>query len=318
MTRWCPTWWAWTSAAAWRRAILEEKSPGLCRLWISFIRADYPRGHGDRKHSPPIWRQSRFCARCSCFGQINEHRARHSIGTLGGGNHFIEVDRDDEGDLYLVIHSGSRHLGTEVAQLVSGGGLPQPSPGDSKRQLQELIDSSQGRRAVSRRSSRDLARGSRSAARAGAVAPEIWPTWRGPLFDDYIHDMKLTQRFALLNRKAMVGEIIRGLGLTVRETVHHHPQLHRYRRHDSAQGRRIRPSGGAACSSPSICGTAAFICMGKGNEDWNCSAPHGAGRLMSRHAAAAAFTVEEFQRADGGHLHHLCGPGHPGRMPHGL
>ena len=130
---------------------------------------------------------------------------------------------------------------------------------------------------------------------AGAVAPELAYV-EGALFDDYIHDMKLTQRFALLNRKAIVDEIVRGLGLTVRENF---TTIHNYIDTDAMI---LRKGAVSACRGerliiPINMRDGSLIGIGKGNEDWNCSAPHGAGRLMSRHAAAAAFTVEEFQRA---------------------
>lgn len=271
-------------------AVLEEKQLDLEAL-DRLIYAAIPAGMEVRGQPHPYLEEIDLRA-LRCFGEINEHRARHSIGTLGGGNHFIEVDRDDEGVLYLVVHSGSRHLGTEVAEWYQREGYRALS-GGSQRQIEELIAAlkSAGRSEEIEGRIREI----KTRRPAGAVAPELAYV-EGALFDDYIHDMKLTQRFALLNRKAIVDEIVRGLGLTVRESF---TTIHNYIDTDAMI---LRKGAVSACRGerliiPINMRDGSLIGIGKGNEDWNCSAPHGAGRLMSRHAAAAAFTVEEFQRA---------------------
>ena len=194
-------------------AILEDRSLDLEAL-DRFIRSNIPAGMEIREH-PHAYQAQTDLSALRCFGQINEHRARHSIGTLGGGNHFIEVDRDDEGTLYLVIHSGSRHLGTEVARWYQEEGYRSLS-GSSKRQLQELLDTlkAQGRFQEIEPTLREA----KKRRPSGAIAPDLAYV-EGALFDDYIHDMKLTQRFALLNRRAMLDELVQGLGLTARETI---------------------------------------------------------------------------------------------------
>ena len=271
-------------------AILDEKFLDLEAL-DRFIRANIPAGMEIREHPHSYQTQADLSA-LRCFGQINEHRARHSIGTLGGGNHFIEVDRDDEGTLYLVIHSGSRHLGTEVARWYQEEGYRSLS-GNSRRQLQELLDAlkAEGR-------FQEIEPALRAAKRrrpGGAVAQDLAYV-EGALFDDYLHDMALTQRFALLNRRAIVSEIVRGLGLTVRETI---STIHNYIDTDTMILRKgaVSAQKGERLLIPINMRDGSLLCVGRGNEDWNCSAPHGAGRLMSRHAAAAAFTVEEFRRS---------------------
>ena len=271
-------------------AVLEEKQLDLEAL-DRLIYAAIPAGMEVRGQPHPYLEEIDLRA-LRCFGEINEHRARHSIGTLGGGNHFIEVDLDDEGVLYLVVHSGSRHLGTEVAEWYQREGYRALS-GGSQRQIEELIAAlkSAGRSEEIEGRIREI----KTRRPAGAVAPELAYV-EGALFDDYIHDMKLTQRFALLNRKAIVDEIVRGLGLTVRENF---TTIHNYIDTDAMI---LRKGAVSACRGerliiPINMRDGSLIGIGKGNEDWNCSAPHGAGRLMSRHAAAAAFTVEEFQRA---------------------
>ena len=167
-------------------AILEEKSLDL-QVLDCFIRSNIPAGMEIRER-PHTYQEQADLRALHCFGQINEHRARHSIGTLGGGNHFIEVDRDDEGTLYLVIPSGSRHLGTEVARWYQEEGYRALS-GNSKRQLQELMEDlkAQGRFQEIEPALREA----KKRRPAGAVAPDLAYV-EGALFDDYLHDMKLT------------------------------------------------------------------------------------------------------------------------------
>ena len=117
----------------------------------------------------------------------------------------------------------------------------------------------------------------------------------GALFDDYIHDMKLTQKFAVLNRKAMVDVILSGMGLT---PVDEFTTIHNYIDTDAMILRKgsVSAKAGEKLLIPINMRDGSLICSGKGNEDWNCSAPHGAGRLMSRKAAFNALSMEEFQK----------------------
>ena len=115
----------------------------------------------------------------------------------------------------------------------------------------------------------------------------------GRLFEDYLHDMKLIQRFAVLNRKAMTDEILQGLGLTRAEEF---TTIHNYIDTDSMILRKgaVSAKAGEKLLIPINMRDGSLICIGKGNEDWNCSAPHGAGRLMSRRAALQTLSVEDF------------------------
>ena len=271
-------------------AILDDKSLDLEAL-DRFIHVNIPAGMEIRER-PHAYQEQIDLSELRCFGQINEHRACRSIGSLGGGNHFIEVGRDDAGTLYLVIHSGSRHLGTEVARWYQEEGYRALS-GSSKRQLQELMEGlkAQGRFREIQRALLEA----KTRRPAGAIPPDLAYV-EGALFDDYLHDMKLTQRFALLNRGAMLNEIVQGLGLTVRETI---STVHNYIDTDAMILRKgaVSAQKGERLLIPINMRDGSLLCVGKGNADWNCSAPHGAGRLMSRHAAAAVFTVEEFRRS---------------------
>ncbi|MCL2812056.1 MAG: RtcB family protein [Clostridia bacterium] len=187
---------------------------------------------------------------------INLERAYRSIGTLGGGNHFIEVGQGENGALYLVVHSGSRHMGLEIAKAYQGAAYDQldqrPVP-------------------------RDLAYVS------------------GPLLDDYLHDMAIAQHFAALNRRAMVREILKAMKV---DAVEQFTTVHNYI--DIGEGvlrkGAVSAKAGERLLIPINMRDGSLICVGKGNPDWNQSAPHGAGRLMSRSEAKRSFTVSEFKK----------------------
>lgn len=223
-----------------------------------------------------------------CYRYIKNGLAYKSIGTLGAGNHFIEVDKDDEGNLYLVVHSGSRHLGVEVASYYQEEAYKQMC-GCAKHQLMELIDAykAQGRD--------NEIQTAIDALKANEIScPKDKAYLTGKLFDDYIHDMKIVQQFAVLNRQAMVDEIVSGLNLTV---VDQFTTIHNYIDTDYMILRKgaISARKGEKVLIPINMRDGSLICIGKGNEDWNNSAPHGAGRILSRGKARATLTMEEFK-----------------------
>ena len=235
-----------------------------------------------------------FCAQTDlsklrCYRNINEYRAKLSIGTLGGGNHFIEVDVDDDGNKYLVVHSGSRHLGTEVAEYYQKEAFRRLS-GNSNKQIQELIAKlkEEGRQ-------KEIQSTVNALMAQKTNIPESMAYVENELFEDYVFDMKLVQYFANLNRKAMMREIVDGLNLDVKEqfsTIHNYLDTdYMIMRKGSVSARQ-----GEKLLIPINMRDGALICIGKGNEDWNCSAPHGAGRLLSRGKARATLSVEEFVR----------------------
>ena len=225
-----------------------------------------------------------------CFRHIQMLRAEKSIGTLGGGNHFIEVDRDEEGQLYVVIHSGSRRLGLEVAKYYQEEGykvLNQTDQASLDRLIAEMRAAGRQKeiqKELKRRKSQKLTRIPRPLAYVA-----------GALFDQYIHDMKLVQHFARLNRQAMLDEIVKGMKLHVEEQF---TTIHNYIDTDAMILRKgaVSAKAGERLLIPINMRDGSLLCVGKGNEDWNCSAPHGAGRLMSRGEAKQSFTVSEFKK----------------------
>lgn len=224
-----------------------------------------------------------------CYRHVDPRRAEKSLGTLGGGNHFIEANRDDEGNIYVVVHSGSRHLGLEVANFYQEEGY-RALNGSSRQDVEELIADlkSRGREKDIQKSVAALKKEKRT------NVPKQLAYVSGELFDQYVHDMKIVQRYAELSRKAMVDEIVKGMKLHVTEqftTIHNYIDTEAMILRKGAVSARK----GEKLLIPINMRDGSLICLGKGNDDWNRSAPHGAGRLMSRSAAKDAFTVSEFQ-----------------------
>ncbi len=226
--------------------------------------------------------------RCSPYVNIN--RAQRSIGTLGGGNHFIEVDRGETGELYLVVHSGSRHIGNEVAKYYQDEGF-RALCGNARFQLDATI-----KQMKEKGNTKEIHKTIKELKKQRAMLtplPKDLAYVEGPLFDDYIHDMRIIQHFAVLNRKAMADVILSGMGLT---QVEEFTTVHNYIDTDAMILRKGAVSAklGEKLLIPMNMRDGSLICIGHGNEDWNCSAPHGAGRLMSRKTAFSTLSMEEY------------------------
>lgn len=225
-----------------------------------------------------------------CARHVDIIRAENSIGTLGGGNHFIEVDRDDEGNLYLVVHSGSRHLGVEVANYYQNEGYKvlNKTDGFSLKAFIEQMKAEGREKEIQKELERlKNIKQTKTSYMLAYVS--------GELFQQYIHDMKIVQQFAMLNRQAMMDEIIKGMKLHVEEQF---TTIHNYIDTDAMILRKgaVSAKAGERILIPINMRDGSLLCVGKGNEDWNFSAPHGAGRLMSRAEAKQSFTVSEFKK----------------------
>ena len=257
----------------------------------ALIHVQIPSGRNVRSDMHPLCEQIDL-NQLRCAGHVNLDRALRSIGSLGGGNHFIEVDRSDDGRLFLVVHSGSRHLGTEVAEYYQTEGY-RTLCGNSARQIEQTIAQlkAEGRH----REISSMIKELRSQFGTRNDIPAELAYVEGQLFDDYIHDMKIVQQFAALNRKAMVDVIVQGMGLTI---VDQFTTIHNYIDTDAMILRKgsVSAKNGEKLLIPINMRDGSLICIGKGNEEWNCSAPHGAGRLMSRKAAHRELNMEEFRR----------------------
>ena len=266
---------------------LAEKEIDFAAL-DALIRAEIPAGRDVRqRHHPLNYEIDLNELRCSPY--VNLARARLSLGTLGGGNHFIEVDRNDAGELYLVVHSGSRHLGLEVCNYYQDQGRF-AMWGGARYQLDQKI--AEYKAAGRHREIQSMLKEMKKEHKI-SVPKEL--TWvEGQLFNDYIHDMRIIQRFAVLNRKAMTDVILTGLSLT---RVEEFTTIHNYIDTESMILRKgsVSAKAGEKLLIPINMRDGSLICVGKGNEDWNCSAPHGAGRLMSRKQAAATLSMDEYR-----------------------
>ena len=267
---------------------IKEKHIELMQL-DKLIYRSIPSGFGIRE-KPHRYAADIDLSSLKCAKNVNLDRAEKSLGTLGGGNHFIEADKGSDGSIYIVIHSGSRHLGVEVAKYYQNMGYKQlnaSGKGDVDRLIAEL--KAQGRQTEIRREIKKLENTKRTSV------PKHLAYVSGQLFEDYIHDMKLVQKFAALNRKAMMDEILKGLKLTVSEQF---TTIHNYIDTENMILRKgsVSARAGEKLIIPINMRDGSLICSGKGNPEWNFSAPHGAGRLMGRSEAKESFTVSEFKK----------------------
>lgn len=236
---------------------LKEKRLELPKL-DSFIRQNIPFGRNVRE------RAHRSHGRIDiyeleCVKKIDTRRAKESIGTLGGGNHFIEIDTDGE-SLYLVIHTGSRNLGLRVAEYYQ----------------KKAYNACGGRKQ--------------------SEIPYELAFLEGDSMQSYLHDMQLMQRFAALNRTVIKEVIVDGLKLHEEESFE---TIHNYIDTDNMILRKgaVSASKGERLLIPMNMRDGSLLCTGLGNSDWNCSAPHGAGRLMNRRDAEQSFTLSQFKKS---------------------
>lgn len=266
---------------------IAEKDIDLDAL-DALIRRDIPCGRNIRKSPHPLLAEIDLDA-LRCQDVVSLERARRSIGTLGGGNHFLEIDRGSDGALYLVIHSGSRHLGSEVAEYYQKQGRFALWGGARYQVLEKIFQlKAEGRVTEINPMIKELRQ------EHDIDIPRDLAYVEGPLFDDYIHDMKITQHFASLNRKAMADVIINGMGWHAEEAF---TTIHNYIDTDAMILRKgaVSAKAGQKLLIPINMRDGSLLCVGKGNPEWNYSAPHGAGRLMSRKEAFRTLSMEQYK-----------------------
>lgn len=231
-----------------------------------------------------------------CYRELKDtKRIERSLGTLGGGNHFIEIDQDDEGNKYLVIHTGSRNLGKQVAEYYQKVAIGLHS-GKEKlwKEQQRIIEEykAAGRRSELQEVIKELHRNFRNKK---ADMPNEFCYLYGEYAEQYLHDMKICQEYATINRNLIANIIISSYGFNELErfsTIHNYIDLESNIIRKGAVSAKL----GEKLLIPINMRDGSLICIGKGNDDWNQSAPHGAGRLFSRATARKEFTVEEFEK----------------------
>lgn len=222
-------------------------------------------------------------------------QAEKALGTLGGGNHFIELDKDENDNKYIVIHSGSRKLGQDVAkyhQKLACQDLSMKFGKDKRDQItKELTEANRANEIEA------------ELKKISAIRPinfcNDFAYCEGDLFTNYIHDMKIMQEYAKYNRLAILDEILNHLNISA---INIFTTLHNYIDMDNMILRKgaVSAQKGEKLIIPMNMRDGSLICIGKGNSDWNYSAPHGAGRLLNRSEAKELISLEEYKNSMSG------------------
>ncbi len=244
-----------------------------------------------------IYREAKqLVTKLYCYREIKDSgRINKSIGSLGGGNHFIELDKDDDGNVYLVIHTGSRNLGKQVADIYQAKAVKHLTEGADefeeaiKRTIEEY--KAAGRRSELQSVIKKMRREHQAAEPA---LPAALCYVEGEAREHYLHDMRLCQRWAVLNRKLISLLLMRFFSdITILEEFE---SIHNYISDDNIIRKgSISAAECERCIIPLNMRDGSLLCTGKGNPDWNCSAPHGAGRVLSRTQAYEIITMEDFK-----------------------
>lgn len=232
-----------------------------------------------------------------CYRELKDtRRLKRSIGTLGGGNHFIEIDTDTEDNKYLIIHSGSRNLGKQVAKYYQKLAVEIMQGKDKLFEMQEKLITEykeQGKRKEIQNAIKELHR--KFDPNPLGIPKELCYL-TGKHREHYLHDMRICQKFAVKNREEIARVILDEMGLqslSTFETIHNYIEL---------EANMVRKGAISAKENemlliPINMRDGCIIGIGKGNEDWNYSAPHGAGRIMSRSKARETVSLDEFKQS---------------------
>lgn len=261
------------------------------------IRAKVPSGRNVHEGRPfPFDRLKEL----RCYRELKDtKRLERSIGTLGGGNHFIEVDVDEDGVKYLIIHTGSRNLGKQVAEYYQNLAVEIMQGKDELYAKQEQLIAeykAQGRRKEIQKAIKEL---HRKFNPNPLNIPKDLCYLTGKYREDYLHDMEICQHFASLNRYEIANAIVSDLfgadiaywKLPMFETIHNYIEFGT----NMVRKGAISAKAGEPLLIPINMRDGCILGKGKGNDDWNCSAPHGAGRIMSRSKAKEVVSLKEFE-----------------------
>ena len=226
-------------------------------------------------------------SKLKCYKFINSDRALKSLGTLGGGNHFIEVDKDEEDNLYLVIHTGSRYLGKQVAEHYTEVAY--------KKLTNNKIEKDAIIKRLKAEGREEEIQSELQKIKSVKINKEFAYV-EGKLFNDYIYDMEIIQKYAEINRTTIAEEIMYHMDLHQESSFE---SVHNYIDTNSLILRKgaINAVIGKKVIIPINMRDGAIIGIGKGNSDYNCSAAHGAGRIMSRSTAKKQISLEEFKKS---------------------
>ena len=256
-----------------------------------------------------IYREAKkLVAELYCYRELKDSgRINKSIGSLGGGNHFIELDKEDEGNVYLVIHTGSRNLGKQVAEIYQAKAVQHLTDGadEFEETIKRTIEKykAEGRRSELQSVIKKMRKEHQEAEPS---LPSDLCYVEGEGREQYLHDMRLCQRWAVLNRKLISLLLMRFFfdnfksgktdGLPGVDVSEEFESVHNYISDDNIIRKgSISAAAGERCIIPLNMRDGSLLCTGKGNPDWNCSAPHGAGRVLSRTQAYEKITMEDFE-----------------------
>ena len=221
-----------------------------------------------------------------------------SMGTLGGGNHFIEIDVDEDDNKYLVIHTGSRNLGKQVAEIYQEKAIKYCSYEDEMKEEKQKIIKEYKMLGKEKDIQNKLIEISKK-YEGKTKLPKDLCYLEGKLREDYLHDMKICQEFASFNRKNIAIEIMKHLNCALSFPGNNFETIHNYISFEDNIVRKgaISAKKGEKVLIPMNMRDGCIIGIGKGNDDWNCSAPHGAGRIMSRMQAKETFNLDEYKES---------------------
>ena len=263
---------------------LKEKDIDF-KLLDSTIHENIPSGFNIRKQQHEYFTETKI-EKLKCSNFVNKERAALSLGSLGSGNHFVELNKDKDGNLYLVIHSGSRYLGKQVAEHYQELAIKKLSINKKRKEIIKELKL-QGRTQEIQNVLSDL--------KPKKIKKEL-AYLEGEHFHNYINDMKIIQEYAVLNRQAIAHEIIKTMGLTIKESF---TTIHNYIDTENMILRKgsISARKNEKVLIPINMRDGSIIAIAKGNSDWNYSAPHGAGRLFSRGKSKELITLEQFKES---------------------
>ena len=233
-----------------------------------------------------------------CYDHLKHYSwIKKSVGSLGGGNHFIEIDKDDEDNKYLVIHTGSRNLGLQVAEIYQdlADKIINHGYNDYLNKKQEVIKTYKelGRQKEIQSKLNDL---QKEFERNKNIIPKDLAYLEGKERENYLQDMKLCQEFAVLNRHTIANIIAEYMNFNIDDSFE---SVHNYISFEDNIVRKgaISAKNGEKVIIPINMKDGCILGYGKGNEDWNNSAPHGAGRIMSRKQAKERITMDEYVKS---------------------
>lgn len=254
-----------------------------------------------QKYSELYQNAKRLILQLRCYRELKEVRRLYkSIGSLGGGNHFIELDKDESGLYYLVVHTGSRNLGKQVADIYQKLAIKCQSGWDKLIEEKNRIIA-EYKLAGRKDELQDVIRNLHNSFKTRKLTiPQDLCYLQGQFREDYLHDMDICQRWAQINRKLIVNlimDFIVGKGVvSSEEHFQSFESVHNYIGDDNIIRKgAISARLGERCIIPLNMRDGSLICIGKGNKDWNYSAPHGAGRMMSRTEALNKISLSDFR-----------------------